>query len=152
MILISYFSASGVTKSVAEKIKEVVGGDIFSIDPLEPYTKEDLDWRDDNNRCTVEMRDRIKPKIKEKVKDIDKYNIVIIGYPIWWYTAPTIINTFIEENNLEGKDIYLFVTSHSSTSNKSYNDLQEEYPNLRFIKSIRFTKDVNKEEILNFIN
>lgn len=103
-ILVSYFSASGVTKKIAEKITNAVSGDLFEIEPVEKYTPEDLDWTNKQSRSSVEMNDKsFRPAVLNKVSNISEYDTIVIGFPVWWYTAPTIINTFIEENNLEGK-------------------------------------------------
>lgn len=102
-VLVTYFSASGVTKRVAEGIANENGYDIFEIVPQEIYTPEDLDWTDKNSRSTIEMNDRkFRPPIKETC-DVSGYDTVVIGFPVWWYTAPTIINTFIESVDLSGK-------------------------------------------------
>ena len=152
-ILVSYFSASGVTKGVAEKVSNVINGDLFEIEPVDVYSSKDLDWTDEESRSSVEMKNKsFRPAIKNKVDDIDQYDTVVIGFPVWWYTAPTIINTFIEENNLEGKDIYIFVTSGSSSVDGSFNDLKNSYSNLRFIDGTRFSSSVSDEEINKFIN
>ena len=138
--LVCYFSASGVTKSVALKIAEKISGDLFEIIPTKSYTEEDLDWRNPNSRSSVEMKDTSsRPSIAKKVENLEEYDTVVIGFPVWWYTAPTIINTFIEENDLSGKDIYLFVTSGGSSAEGSLKNLKETYPNLNFIKADRFT-------------
>jgi len=151
--LITYFSASGVTKNVAEEIQKAINGDIFEIEPKIKYTDEDLNWADKNSRSSIEMSDKSsRPEISKKVDNIDEYDKVIIGFPIWWYTAPTIINTFIEENDLTNKDIYIYVTSGGSSYDKSFNDLKESYPNLNFVKGIRFTGEESSEEYLNYIN
>ena len=105
-ILVSYFSASGVTKNIAKKISDAVNGDLFEIEPLKKYTAEDLDWTNKRSRSSIEMNDKTsRPQISKKISSIEEYNTVIIGFPVWWYTAPKIINTFIEENNLENKNI-----------------------------------------------
>ena len=97
-ILVSYFSASGVTKSVAEKIANAVNGDLFEIEPVQKYTLEDLDWTNKQSRSSIEMNNKSsRPQIVNKVPNIVDYDTVILGFPVWWYTAPTIINTFIEE-------------------------------------------------------
>lgn len=145
-ILISYFSASGVTKSVAEKINNVVGGDLFEIEPKEKYTKEDLDWTNQESRSSIEMKQNIKPEILNKVSNLDLYNTVVIGFPIWWYKEPTIIDKFLEENNMENKKIYVFVTSGSSTIDSTYKSLQNNFPNLNFISGKRFTGNELEEE------
>ena len=145
-ILVSYFSASGITKKVAEKINESVKGDLFEIEPKVKYTAEDLVWTNKESRSSLEMRDKSsRPEIVKKVDNIEDYSKVIIGFPVWWYTAPTIINTFIEENNLEGKEIYIFVTSGGSNADGSIKDLRKTYPNLKFVKGIRYTGAEYKE-------
>lgn len=151
-ILVSYFSASGVTKNVAKKLSEAVDGDLFEIEPVDIYTSEDLDWTNKQSRTSIEMNDKAsRPAIKNKVSNIDKYDIVIIGFPVWWYTAPTIINTFIEENNLLGKDVYVFVTSGGSSSEKSINDLRNTYPDIKLISSKRFNGNESNEEYKTWI-
>ena len=151
-ILVSYFSASGVTREVAKKIATVVGGDLFEIEPIRSYTQSDLDWTNSQSRTTIEMNDKnSRPKILQKVINVDRYSTIILGFPVWWYTAPTIINTFIEENNLEGKTVYVFVTSGSSQVDKSLNDLRSTYPNINFISGMRFTSNVNENEIKEWI-
>lgn len=147
-ILISYFSASGNTKKVAENIADIVNGDLFSINPVIPYTEDDLNWQDKNSRTTIEMTDKVcRPKIKNKIDNLEKYDTVIIGFPVWWYTAPRIINTFLEENNLEGKNIYIFVTSGGSTFNGSIKDLKDTYPNLNFVSGKTFNDRVLPKDI-----
>lgn len=151
-ILVSYFSASGVTKGVAEKIANAVNGDLFEIEPVQKYTDEDLDWTNKQSRSTIEMNNRsFRPPILNKVSNINEYNTVIIGFPVWWYTAPTIINTFIEENNLEGKNVYVFVTSGGTGSEGSFRDLKNTYSNINFISSKRFRGNESKEEYINWI-
>ena len=151
-ILVSYFSASGVTKGVAEKIANAVNGDLFEIEPVQKYTDEDLDWTNKQSRSTIEMNNRsFRPPVLNKVSNINEYNTVIIGFPVWWYTAPTIINTFIEENNLEGKNVYVFVTSGGSGSEESFRDLKNTYSNINFISSKRFRGNESKEEYINWI-
>ena len=115
-VLVSYFSASGVTKRVAEKIAKAINGDLFEIEPTQKYTSEDLDWTNKQSRSSIEMQDKtFRPQILNKVSNIIEYDTVVLGFPVWWYTAPTIINTFIEENNLKEKNIYIFVTSGGSS-------------------------------------
>ena len=152
-VLVSFFSASGVTRGVAEKINKVINGDLLEIEPLELYSEEDLNWNDENSRSSREMKDKsFRPSIKKKIINMDNYDKVVIGFPVWWYTAPTIINTFIEENDLSGKDIYIFVTSGSSSFYSSLNDLKNNYPDLNFVKGVRLTSSVNDEEIKEFLD
>lgn len=151
-VLVSYFSASGVTKGVAENIAEIVDGDLFEIEPVEKYTSADLNWMDKNSRSTVEMNDKsFRPPVKNKVENLSDYDKIIIGFPVWWYTAPTIINTFIEENDLTGKEIYVFCTSGGSGVEDSFNDLKSAYSNLNFISAKRLKKNIEKDEISNWI-
>jgi flavodoxin len=150
--LIAYFSASGVTKKVAEKINSIIDSDIFEIEPKEKYTAADLNWNDKNSRSTIEMNDKSsRPEIKSKI-DVSDYDSIIIGFPVWWYTAPTIINTFIEENNVENKDIYVFVTSGGSGVNDSFNNLKNAYPNNKWIKGIRLRGNESDETIKEWID
>lgn len=150
-ILICYFSASGTTKNIAEKIKNALEGDLFEIKPTEAYTKEDLDWTNEKSRSSIEMKDKTsRPSIVENIKNIKDYNTIVIGFPVWWYTAPTIINTFIEENDLTNKEIYIFVTSGSSSETSSFSDLKQTYPNLNFISAKRYkgTESLDEYKLL----
>ncbi len=100
-VLVCYFSASGVTRRVAKKIAEVVKGDLFEIEPQEAYTEQDLNWNDPQSRSSIEMKNKSsRPEIKKKDINIDDYDTILIGFPIWWYQAPTIINTFLENVDL----------------------------------------------------
>ena len=149
--LVAYFSASGVTKKVAQKISEAIESDIFEITPQELYTKEDLDWTNKQSRSSVEMQNKSsRPATKETI-DLDSYDIIILGFPVWWYTAPTIINTFTEENFVENKDIYVFVTSGGSGVTDSFNNLKEQYPNNRWIEGKRLNSGVSEESIKEWI-
>ena len=151
-VLVSYFSASGVTKGVANKIANAVNGDLFEIEPVEKYTAEDLDWTNKNSRSTVEMNNKsFRPAVLNKVSNMNDYDTVVLGFPVWWYTAPTIINTFIEENNLAGKNVYVFVTSGGSGSSGSFNDLKNTYSNINFIDNKRFNGGESLEEYINWV-
>ena len=133
--LVAYFSASGVTEGVAKELAAVTGGTLYKIDPEQPYTDADLDWRDSTSRSTVEMKDlSSRPAIKGggKVDNVAQYDTVFVGFPVWWYTAPTIINTFIEANDFKGKVMIPFATSGGSTIDKSAADLAKAYPALNW--------------------
>ncbi len=152
-ILVSYFSASGVTKGVAERIASAVNGDLFIIEPVEKYTDADLNWRDKNSRSSIEMNDKSsRPAILNKVSNLDEYEKIVIGFPVWWYTAPTIINTFIEENDLNGKKVYIFVTSGGSSETGSFKDLKEKYPSINFVDAKRFTGNESNDIYTNWLN
>ena len=151
--LITYFSASGITKKAAERIANLTNANLFEIEPQEKYTDADLNWMDKTSRSSIEMQDKSsRPQIVSKVNNINEYDTIVLGFPVWWYTAPTIINTFLEENNLTGKNIYIFVTSGSSSFGGSLKDLRETYPNLNFINGIRITETISDEEIMNWLS
>ena len=109
--LVAYFSASGVTAKVAENLADAIGADIFEIQPEVPYTKADLNWMDKKSRSTIEMSDpNSRPAIATKRDNMDEYDTIFVGFPIWWYVAPTIINTFLESYNLKGKTIIIAIS------------------------------------------
>ena len=110
--LVAFFSASGTTKKVAQMIAEEAKADLFEIEPKVPYTKPDLDWMNKKSRSSVEMSDKkYRPAIMKKEMDMSSYDEILLGFPIWWYVAPTIINTFLEAYDFSGKKIVLFATS-----------------------------------------
>ena len=127
--LVAYFSASGVTAKVADKLADALGADIYEIRPETPYTKADLNWMDKNSRSTIEMNDKtIRPAIADKNARIGEYNTIFLGFPIWWYVAPTIINTFLESYDFAGKKIILFATSGGSKFGKTVEELKVSVP------------------------
>ena len=113
--LVTYFSASGVTAKVAEILADAIGANIYEIKPEVPYSKADLDWTNKTSRSTIEMNDKaFRPAIADKNAHIEDYDTIYVGFPIWWYVAPTIINTFLESYDFSGKKIVLFATSGGS--------------------------------------
>ena len=133
--LVTFFSASGVTANKGQQIARKLGADPYEIKPAVPYTSADLNWQNSQSRSSVECKDpTCRPEIVDGTVDLSAYVTVYIGYPIWWYTAPNIINTFIEANldGLKGKQIVLFKTSGGSGISKSVSDLQSKYPDLSF--------------------
>ena len=125
-ILVAVYSASGVTKRVGEEIAKICGGDFFVIVPKEIYTSDDLNWMNRNSRSSVEMNDpSARPEINGKVEDMDSYDTVIIGFPIWWGIAPRIIETFLESYDFSGKTIIPFCTSGGSGVGRSDSDLHK---------------------------
>ena len=127
--LVVYFSATGTTKAAAQRLAKEFNADLYEITPEVPYTDADLDWRDKNSRSTIEMKDTSsRPAIKVHCDNIADYDVVWIGFPVWWYTAPTIVNTFIEAHDLSGKTLKVFATSGGSGVSGSANDLKKAYP------------------------
>ena len=123
--LVAYVSASGVTAKVAEMLADAVGADIHEIQPKVPYTKADLNWMDKKSRSSIEMADKkIRPEIAESNVRIEEYDVVFLGFPIWWYVAPTIINTFLEKYDFSGKKIVLFATSGGSKFGNTVEELK----------------------------
>ena len=132
-ILVAYFSATGTTARAAERLADVSGGDLYVIAPVQPYTSADLDWKDKQSRSSVEMNDpKARPALKGKRENIADYDVVFIGYPIWWNLAPRIINTFIESHDLKGKAVIPFATSGGSTLAGSAASLKKTYPALNW--------------------
>ena len=134
--LVTYFSATGTTKAVAERLAKEQGADLYEIAPAKAYTAADLDWRDKASRSSLEMSDKAsRPAIKDHCENIANYDTVWIGFPIWWYTAPTIINTFIEAHDLAGITICVFATSGSSDVKGAFADLKKAYPQYTWAES-----------------
>ena len=132
-ILVAYFSATGVTARAAQNVAEATGGEVYAITPAKPYTDADLDWRDKQSRSSVEMNDpKARPALGGKRLDVSEYDVVFIGYPIWWDQAPRIINTFIESHDLKGKTVIPFATSGGSTISCSAATLKRSYPALEW--------------------
>lgn len=123
--LVAYFSCSGVTKGLAENLAEAAGADLYEIRPQVPYTQADLNWMDKKSRSSVEMNDvASRPTIADKVSNMDEYSVVFVGYPIWWYVAPRIIQTFLESYDFSGKTVIPFCTSGGSDIGESGKNLR----------------------------
>ena len=132
-ILVAYFSATGVTARAAQKVAEATEGEIYAITSAKPYNDADLDWRDKQSRSSVEMNDpKARPALGGVRLDVSEYDVVFIGYPIWWNQAPRLINTFIESHNLKGKTVIPFATSGGSTISGSAATLRRTYPALEW--------------------
>ncbi len=150
-ILVAYFSATGNTKSVADKLATAIGADLFEIVPEQPYTSDDLNWQNDKSRSSVEMGDRnSRPAIASKIEDISQYKIVFVGSPIWWGREPSIMDTFIESYNFAGKTVIPFATSGSSGIGDYGANLQSLAPNAKVMVGKRFSTDVTPEELKNW--
>lgn len=151
--LVAYFSASGVTAKVAETLSEAIGADLYEIEPEVLYTKADLDWMDKQSRSTIEMNDPAsRPAIKGMRDNMDDYDTVFVGFPIWWYVAPTIINTFLESYDLTGKTVIPFATSGGSGMGKTNEKLQPSCPNSKLIEGMVFKKSASKSELAAWVD
>ena len=129
--LIAYFSVSGVTKCEAEQLASLTGADLYEIRPEKPYSREDLDWRNKQSRSSLEMMDpSSRPALAKSVPDVSSYDMVYIGFPVWWGVAPRPVNTFIESAHLEGRPVYIFATSGGSGIDYALNDMKKNYPSL----------------------
>ena len=151
--LVVYFSASGVTAKVAQTLAEAIGADIFEIAPKIPYTEADLNWMDKNARSTIEMNDpSSRPEIAAKCDNINDYDTVFVGFPIWWYVAPTIINTFLESCDLTGKTIIPFATSGTSGMGKTNEKLAPSCKGARLLEGKRFDSRVSGKELAAWVD
>ena len=150
--LVAYFSATGTTQHIAAMISEVTGGELFAICPEQPYTPEDLDWTNEKSRSTIEMNDPTsRPAMTDMKADLNDYDVVFIGFPIWWDKAPTIINTFIEHYNLADKKICVFATSGSSEITNAYSELKKAYPALQWVDAKLLNK-ATVEDVKAWLN
>lgn len=148
-VLVAYFSASGITKNVAEKLAGAIGADSFEIKPAVPYSKNDLNWMDKSSRSSVEMKDiHSRPEIVPDNLDIKEYDLIFLGFPIWWYIAPTIINTFLEKHNFASKRIILFATSGGSGFGKAVESLKPSVPYTTIITEGKILNNNPSEEEL----
>ena len=134
-VLVTYFSASGVTAKTANKLAKEVDGDLFEIETKEKYTSADLNWMDKKSRSSVEMNDPAsRPEIAKQVENMDMYDTVLVGFPIWWYVEPKIIDTFLDSYDFAGKTVIPFATSGGSGIENVEKNLQKEYPNINWGK------------------
>ena len=147
-VLVAFFSASGVTKGLAENMAKVVGGDLFEIVPEEIYTDADLNWQDKNSRSSVEMNDRnARPAIKSVVEDMSQYTHVFVGFPVWWYREPSIIDTFMEAYSFDGKTVIPFATSGGSGMGDSSKNMQELAKGAKVVQGKKFSSGASEEEL-----
>ena len=150
--LVAYFSASGVTAKVAEKLAEAIGADIYEIEPAVPYSKADLDWTNQKSRSSHEMSDPAsRPAINGKRDNMDDYDTVFVGFPIWWYVAPTIINTFLESYDLTGKTIIPFATSGGSDIGKTNERLAPSCKGAKLMDGKVFKGSVGHQELAAWV-
>lgn len=149
--LVAYFSATGTTARVAEKLSDAIGADLFEIALEVPYTKEDLDWMNKESRSSIEMRDeKSRPEIAVKRDNMAEYDVIFVGFPIWWYVAPTIINTFLESYDLTGKTVIPFATSGGSGMGKTNEKLSVSCKGGKLLEGKVFKENVGSTELLEW--
>ncbi len=147
-VLVAYFSASGVTKKVATRLAEEIGAELFEIVPETPYTAEDLNWQDKNSRSSIEMKDtNSRPAIGSKIADIRLYDVIYVGFPVWWYREPSIIDTFMEAYDFSGKKVVPFATSGGSPMGDAEKRMQALAPKAKVAKGKRFAAHVSGKEL-----
>ena len=144
--LVVFFSASGTTKKVAEMIASAADADMYEIMPKQPYSKADLNWMDKKSRSSVEMSDKkFRPEISDTDVLVDQYDEIILGFPIWWYVAPTIMNTFLEKYDFTGKKIVLFATSGGSGFGNTVSELKPSAPDAEIVEGKVFHRAAKQE-------
>lgn len=151
-VLVTYFSASGVTAGAAETLARAAGADLYEIRPAQAYTKEDLDWNNKQSRSSLEMTDETsRPEMADNDSHAGDYDVVFIGFPIWWGVAPRVVNTFIESNDLTGKKIVIFATSGGSGIDYAINDMKKRYPQLAIAGGRLFSRKDTDAEMRNWV-
>ena len=145
--LIAYFSAGGVTKKLAERMAEATGADLFPILPETPYTRADLNWMNRKSRSTLEMKDRACRPAMAKTADIAPYEVILVGFPVWWYREPSIIDTFLESADFTGKTVVPFCTSGGSGIGDSAQNLQALAPGAQVLPGKRFSSRTSADEL-----
>ena len=148
--LVAYFSASGTTAAKAKALAEASGADLYEIKPEKPYTKADLSWVNPLSRSSKEMKKGIKPALADTAADIENYDVIFIGFPIWWYVAPTIINSFLEAYNFDGKKVVLFATSGGSGFGKAVSSLRPSAPGAEIVEGEILNGAFSSEELKAF--
>lgn len=150
--LVAYFSAGGVTAKLAGTLANVTNADLFEIRPVTPYTSKDLDWMDKTSRSTREMQDRTsRPEMAEKLSSCEQYDTVFVGFPIWWYEAPRIVQAFLESYDLTGKTVVPFATSGGSGMGKSAEILQKSCPGAKVLNGKKLSASASQAELTAWI-
>lgn len=150
--LVAYFSASGSTRNLANVIAEVAGADTYEIKPAVAYTGKDLNWNNQSSRSSVEMdNENSRPELADKNAPVADYDVIYLGFPIWWYVAPHIINSFLESYDFSGKTIVIFATSGGSGFGETLNKLKPSSPNAKFIEGRVFRGRIDKDDIADWI-
>lgn len=151
--LVAYFSASGTTAKTAKALASAASADLYEIKPAVPYTSEDLNWMDKRSRSSVEMNDKhSRPALADTDAPVAEHDVVFLGFPIWWYTAPTIINTFLESYDFSGKTIVLFATSGGSGLGKTASNLHGSAPGARILDGRLFNGRLNADELKTWVS
>lgn len=152
--LVTYFSASGVTAKAAKALAEAANADLFEIEPEVPYTKADLNWMNKKSRSTIEMNDPAsRPAIKSHVENMEGYNVIFLGFPIWWYREPSIIDTFLEQYDFSGKTIVLFATSGGSGFGKTARGIRDKVsPQATIVEGKLLNGRITKQSLLSFLD
>ena len=152
-ILVVYYSASGVSKQVAKFLSESCGGDLYEIRPQVPYSESDLNWRNGNSRVSKEIHNRsIRPPLADNYVQIDKYNTILLSFPIWWYLPPLVVYTFLESYNFQGKKIILFPTSHTSGFGNIPSDIKQHVDSTTQVVQGKVSHgNVSKQEVQNWV-
>ena len=151
--LVAFFSASGSTRKVANIVAEVTGAEIYEIKPAVKYTGKDLNWNDQNSRSSVEMNNPdSRPELADKNANVENCDVIYLGFPIWWYVAPHIINSFLESYNFSGKTIVTFATSGGSNFGDTLNKLKTSSPNAKFVQGRVFRGRTEKNAVADWIN
>lgn len=150
-VLVAYFSATGTTEKLASKLAKVTNADLFKITPEQPYTADDLNWMDKQSRSSVEMNDKnCRPAISSKIEDISKYDVIFVGFPVWWYREPSIIDTFMESYDFTGKTVIPFATSGGSPIGDSGKNMQQLAPKAKVYAGKCFSVTISEDELLNW--
>lgn len=151
-ILVAYFSASGVTKNAAEKLAQAANADLFEIKPVRPYTDADLDWTDKKSRSTIEMNDlSSRPEIAEKCENMGSYDVVFVGFPIWWYVEPRIIDTFLDSYDFSGKTVIPFATSGGSGLGKTAENFKKLLSENVIVKDGKMLTRASKNDVSGWV-
>lgn len=152
-VLVAYFSATGITAGVAERLAKATEGYLFEIKPEQPYTDADLDWHNEQSRSSIEMADKSsRPKIASKVGNMSAYDVIFVGFPIWWGREPSIIDTFMESYDFTGKTVVPFATSGSSGMGDSGNIIQSLAPQAKVLAGKRFSANVSEKALKKWID
>lgn len=152
-ILVAYFSATGTTKAVAERLAKATGADLAEIKPAEPYSEADIDWRDESSRCFVEHQHReMRPELAAGNPSAAGYDMVFVGYPLWWETAPRVVRTWLEAQDWSGKTIVTFATSSTSVRGADGTQLHDSAPQANWLVGKRFAANTSERQLKEWVS